>query len=123
MSSMRATPVASTLAATVGSGENAKNVALDDTTWPVTAAGLVCPAPVAYIEITDPLAAGLLGALTEPSWFRTAACPDPVPASVKMPGAAGATVKVTAGDFCPLAVTCTCVLVLPLTSNGTIAEI
>src|ERR1035438_9267946 len=40
--------------------------------------GVMRPAPVMNTDMTEPRGAGFDGELTEPSWFRTAACPLPV---------------------------------------------
>src|ERR1035438_3114261 len=53
--------------------------------------GVMRPAPVMNTDMTEPRGAGFDGELTEPSWFRTAACPLPVAFDVKRAGTASNT--------------------------------
>src|SRR5271157_2861903 len=90
-----------TVAVTVSTGTGAGASA----GFPSMPPGLVCPSPVAYTEIKDPSAAGLLAEFTVPFWFKIAPCPTPDASIVKIPGAVYVTGIATTFEFCPWYVT------------------
>src|SRR5579883_2763591 len=91
-----------------------------DAIMPSIPGGLVAPAPVAYSTTTEPRAAGLPGAFTDPSWLRIAPCPWPLPSAVNNAGALAATGMVMGAENCPPLLTINCVAVRPPRPKGTI---